>query len=78
MTRSPRYFSSSVGGAWKANWTLASGIGCQSAAGSPQDPVVHPEARMAFDIPSGVQVFYGGVENVDGSVFAYGNTVQCR
>ena len=69
---------SSVGGAWKANWTLASGIGCQSAAGSPPDPDVHPEARVAFDIPSGVQVFYGGVENVGGSVFAYGNTVQCR
>jgi len=69
---------SSLGGVWRANWTVAPGIGCQSAAGSPQDPVVHPGARMAFDIPSGVQVFYGGVENVDGSVFAYGNTVQCR
>jgi hypothetical protein len=70
---------SSVGGEWQANWTLASGIGCQSAAGSPPDPVVHPQARMALDVPTGVQVFFGGVVNlVDTGATAYGNTVECR
>jgi len=70
---------SNVGGAWKATWTLASGIGCQSAVTSiPPDPVVYPGARMAFDASSAVQVFFGGGENVAGSVVAYGNTVECR
>lgn len=71
---------SNVGGAWKASWTLATGIGCQSAVTSiPPDPVVYPGARMAFDASSGAQVFFGGVENVAGiGVVAYGNTVECR
>ncbi len=63
-------------GAWQARWTLASGIGCQSAAGSPPDTVVHPGAMMAFDPVRGVQVFFGG-EDADDTFRAYGNTVEC-
>ena len=64
-------------GAWQASWTLASGIGCQSAAGSPPDTVVHQGAMMAFDAVAGVQVFFGGEDPDDVSV-AYGKTVECR
>ena len=68
---------SSQGGGWRAAWTKASGIGCQSTAGS-SDATVHPQARMAFDIPSGVQVVFGGVENLPGiGAYAYDNTVEC-
>ena len=63
------------GGAWYATWTLASGIGCQAAAGSPPDPVVHRGARMAFDPVAGVQVFFGGTSS--NPVTVYGNTVEC-
>jgi hypothetical protein len=66
-----------VSGSWQATWTLASGIGCQSAAVSPPDPVVHPGAMMAFDAVAGVQVFFGG-EDPDDVLLAYGNTVECR
>jgi hypothetical protein len=65
-------------GTWRASWTRASGIGCQSTAGS-TDSTIHPQARMVFDIPSGAQVSFGGVENIDGTgAWAYGNTVECR
>jgi len=67
---------SNAGGAWYATWALASGIGCQSAAGSPPDPIVHPGARMAFDPVTGTRVFFGG-ESLNGTA-AYGNTVECR
>jgi len=68
-----------VGSAWQAIWTRASGIGCQAAAGSAPDAVVHPGAWMAFDVPSATQVYFGGVENVAGEgAVAYGNTVECR
>ena len=64
------------GGKWQATWTLASGIGCQAAAHSPPDPIVHPAARMAHDPIAGVQVFFGGrVATGQGN---YGNTVECR
>jgi hypothetical protein len=66
---------SNSSGAWRATWTLASGIGCQAAAGSPPDPVVHPGARMAFDPVAGVQVFFGG-EASEGEA-SYANTVEC-
>jgi len=70
---------SSQGGGWRANWTRASGIGCQAAATSPPDSEVHPEARMAFDAGSGVQVFFGGVENLPGvGAWGFDNTVECR
>jgi len=70
---------SNQGGSWRANWTRASGIGCQAAVTSPPDPEVHPETRMAFDATSGVQVFFGGVENLPGvGAWAYDNTVECR
>jgi hypothetical protein len=64
------------GGAWHAAWALASGIGCQSAASSPPDPVVHRGARMAFDPIAGVQVFFGGTSTNPFTV--HGNTVECR
>jgi len=64
-------------GTWQATWTLASGIGCQSVAGSPQDPVVHQGAQMAFDAVARVQVWFGG-EDPDDASLAYGNTVECR
>jgi hypothetical protein len=68
----------SQGGVWRAAWTKAAGIGCQSTAGS-SDPTIHPGARMAFDVPTGTQVFFGGVENiVDVGAWAYDNTVECR
>lgn len=63
------------GGAWHATWTLASGIGCQSAASSPPDAVVHAGAPMAFDPVAGKQVFFGGYDPYTGLV--YGNTVEC-
>jgi len=67
----------SQGSGWLASWTKASGIGCQSSAGS-SDSTVHPQARMAFDVPSGVQVFFGGVENLpDVGAWAYDSTVEC-
>jgi len=69
-------FSNSTG-AWQATWTPASGVGCQSAAGSPPDSVVHPGARMAYDPVAKVQVFFGGEDEVNYSL-AYGNTVECR
>ena len=62
-------------GNWLATWTLAN-PGCQASAGS-VDPVVHPEARMAFDAAAGVQVSFGGV-NEQGCCQAYDNTVECR
>jgi len=67
---------SKLGGVWQAIWTLASGIGCQAAAGSPPDPVVHPGARMAYDPVANVQVFFGG--EASGGEFSYANTVECR
>jgi hypothetical protein len=68
----------SQGGGWLATWTRASGIGCQSTAGS-SDSMIHPQARMAFDVPSGTQVFFGGVENLpEVGAWAYENTVECR
>ena len=63
------------GGSWLATWTQAS-PGCQSAAGS-TDPVVHPEAQMAFDAAAGVQVFFGGISE-QGCCQSYDNTVECR
>jgi hypothetical protein len=66
---------SSATGAWKATWMLASGIGCQSAAGSPPDPVVHPGAHMAYDPVAQAQVFFGG--EAAGGESSYGNTVEC-
>jgi serine acetyltransferase len=38
---------------------------------------IHPGAKMAFDIPTGTQVFFGGEENHDGAAVRYGNTVGC-
>lgn len=63
-------------GSWQATWTLASGIGCQAAAASPPDPVVHSGARMAFDPVDGVQVFFGGTSSNPFTV--HDNTVECR
>jgi hypothetical protein len=67
----------SATGTWQAAWTLATGIGCQTAAGSPPDTVVHQGAMMAFDAVAGVQVLFGG-EDPDDVFVAYGNTVECR
>jgi hypothetical protein len=64
-------------GAWQATWTLASGVGCQSAASSPPDAVVHQGAMMALDAVARVQVFFGG-EDPDDVFVAYDNTVECR
>jgi hypothetical protein len=70
---------SEAGGVWTARWTRASAIGCQSAGGSPPDSAVYPGTRMAYDVASGVQVFFGGVENLpELGAFAYGNTVECQ
>jgi len=67
----------SAAGTWQAGWSLASGIGCQAAAGSPPDAVVHQGAMMAFDAVAGKQVFFGG-EDPDDVFLAYGNTVECQ
>jgi hypothetical protein len=66
---------SNSGGKWYATWTLASGIGCQAAASSPPDPVVHAGAPMAFDSVAGVQVFFGGLDPYTDTWT--GNTVEC-
>jgi hypothetical protein len=63
-------------GSWLATWTLASGIGCQAAANSLPDPVVHEGAQMAYDPVGQVQVFFGG--EAAGGESSYGNTVECR
>ena len=68
--------SRSVTGTWQASWTLASGIGCQSAANSQPDPVVHAAAQMAYDAVAGVQVFFGGYDP-NNAMKLYGNTVEC-
>jgi hypothetical protein len=62
-------------GTWHANWTRASGIGCQAAAGSPSDPVVHTGARMTLDMVAGTQVFFGGTSSNPYTV--HDNTVEC-
>jgi len=67
---------SNSGGAWRATWMLASGIGCQSAASSPPDSIVHAGARMAFDPATGVQVYFGGTSS--NPFTTYGNTVECQ
>jgi hypothetical protein len=67
---------SNSSGAWRATWTLASGLGCQAAASSPPDPVVHAGARMAFDPVAGVQVFFGGTSS--NPFTTHGNTVECQ
>ena len=67
----------SAAGTWQAGWSLASGIGCQTAAGSPPDTVIHQGAMMAFDAVAGKQVFFGG-EDPDSTFLAYGNTVECQ
>ncbi len=64
---------SRAGGAWQANWALAS-VGCQAAASSPPDATIYPGAQMAFDAAAGVQVFFGG----DVGITSMGNTVECR
>jgi hypothetical protein len=68
---------SNSNGAWQATWKLATDIGCQAAASSPPDAVVHQSARMAYDPVAHVQVFFGGEDPADASV-AFGNTVECR
>jgi hypothetical protein len=67
---------SNSGGAWRATWTLASSIGCQAAASSPPDPVVHAGAQMAFDAVDGVQVFFGGTST--NPFTTHDNTVECH
>jgi hypothetical protein len=63
----------------KGTWTAASAA-CQASAVDPTaDFVVHPGAMMAFDRPSGLQVFFGGEESVAGrGAVRYGNTVECQ
>jgi len=40
---------------------------------------IHPGARMAYDRPEGVMVFFGGGENVDGlGAVAYDDTAACQ
>jgi hypothetical protein len=68
-------FSNSTG-AWRATWTLASGIGCQAAASSPPDAVVHAGARMAFDPVANTMVFFGGTSS--NPLTIHGNTVECQ
>jgi hypothetical protein len=67
---------SNSSGSWQATWTLATGVGCQSAANSPPDAVVHEGAAMAYDPVGLAQVFFGGERS--GGEFSYANTVECR
>jgi hypothetical protein len=67
---------SNSSGAWRATWTLASGIGCQAAASSPPDPVVHAGAQMAFDPVAGMHMFFGGTSS--NPFTTHGNTVECQ
>ena len=64
----------------KGTWKELSAT-CWASAVDPTtvDSVVHPGAMMAFDRPSGLQVFFGGEENVAGlGAVRYGNTVECQ
>ncbi len=65
---------STASGVLQATWSSVP-VGCQSAAGSPPDPVVHPGAHMAYDAAAQVMVFFGG-EIADGES-SYANTVEC-
>jgi hypothetical protein len=67
---------SNSSGAWRATWTLASGLGCQAAASSPPDPVVHAGAQMAFDPVAGMHMFFGGTSS--NPFTTHGNTVECQ
>jgi len=60
----------------KATWSKPFTPSCVSATSSPPDVGRYLYARMAYDAPSGVQVFFGGLTNFP--LESYGNTVECR
>lgn len=39
---------------------------------------IRPGARMAYDRPSGMSVFFGGMENIGGSAVAYDDLTACH
>jgi len=60
-------FSNGVAGAWSTDSDLS---GCVAS--------VHAGARMAFDVPTRRNVFFGGERNIAGSVVRYGDTTICQ
>lgn len=59
-------FTNGVAGEWSTDRDLP---GCFTS--------LHPGARMAFDLPTGNKVFFGGEANVSGVVARYGDTTIC-
>jgi hypothetical protein len=57
-------------------WSPASGGVCLPVLGT--DATIHPGAKMAYDVPTATRVWFGGEENINGSVVRYGNTVECQ
>jgi len=62
-------FSNGVAGAWSVDGDAS---GCIYSSSR------HAGARMAFDVPTGRSVFFGGEANVAGSVVRYGDTTVCQ
>lgn len=57
-------------------WSKAEGMTCTPIGGT--DGTVHAGAKMAFDVPTQTQVYFGGREDVEGvGSVTYGNTVEC-
>ena len=70
-TRSPvtyyLTFKNGVAGKWATDPDLP---GCFTS--------LHPGAMMAFDLPTRTKVFFGGEEDIAGSVVRYGDTTTCN
>jgi hypothetical protein len=49
---------------------------CEAFSGT--DVLIHPGAKMAYDIPTATRVWFGGEANIDGAAVRYGNTVECH
>ena len=58
-------------------WSRTTSQGtCNQVLGT-DDPVIHPGARMAYDVPTQTRVWFGGEANGINGVIRYGNTVEC-
>lgn len=57
-------------------WSQSTSQGtCQPVLGA--DAVIHPGAKMAYDVPMATRVWFGGEANGVNGVIRYGNTVEC-
>jgi Galactose oxidase, central domain len=63
-------------GALAGVWSQASSGVCLPILGT--DAMIHPGAKMAYDISTATRVWFGGEENINGAAVRYGNTVECQ